>query len=134
MARSHTELLAEEICHMAFQNKDFSLELERIASDMLKSFFQMKLQSRTLWNQFEEFSIRLSQMEGQLHYSREMEEFDDMVEDFRDSLHSKTPDFSQLYAAMVDQRQRLAVVHEDIFRGVHLDMDTLPERDQALIS
>ena len=63
-----------------------------------------------------------------------MEEFDAVVEDFRENLHSKTPNFTELYEAMVVQRQRLGVIHEQIFGEVRLDMDgpfPFPGRIQA---
>ena len=117
---------------MAFENKDFSLELERIASDMLKSFFQMKIHIRMLLDYFKELSNNLSEIDVQLSDEREMEDFEVMVEEFRDNLHSKVPDFNELYEAMVDQRQRLGVIHEDIFKGVKDDMDgPFPVRIQA---
>ena len=131
MARSMVELLSEEICDMAFENKDFSLELERIASDMLKSFFQMR-STFECFSIIKELSNNLSDMDVQLGDERELEDFEVMVEEFRDNLHSTIPDFNELYEAMVDQRQRLGV---DIFKWVKDNMDgPFPVRIQALIS
>ena len=110
MARSQAESLAEEICNMAFRNKEFLMKLEVTASDMIVTYFQMKRNARDLWDCFEDFSENLQHLDV---YLRE-EHLEALIEEFRDNLEMKTPDFTQLYQGMVEQHRRLSEVTEDL--------------------
>ena len=116
MARGQGEQLAQEICAMAFRNRDFCMELEHAANDMLETYFEMKRNMRSLWDCFEDFSDNLQHLE--VYLNEEYEEFQVMAEEFRNNVQMKTPDFTQMWERIVDQHRRLDEVHEDLFDEV----------------
>ena len=86
------------------------MKLEVTASDMIVTYFQMKRNARDLWDCFEDFSENLQHLDV---YLRE-EHLEALIEEFRDNLEMKTPDFTQLYQGMVEQHRRLSEVTEDL--------------------
>ena len=89
MSLSQAQILSQEICHLAFRNKDFSMKLERIAKEMMRSLYQMQNTNRNVYDYFETFSGRLSDWEVPQvtsDFDVALEDLEVMVEEFRDIL------------------------------------------------